>query len=50
MIRFPQYAGKASGLTGGGFAVVTAVLSSVMVNTISISNQMILGVTYVLSL
>lgn len=46
LIRFPQYAGKASGLTGGGFAVVTAVLSSLMVNTISITNQVALGIAY----
>lgn len=46
LIRFPQYAGKASGLTGGGFAVVTAILSSVMVNTISITNQVVLGIAY----
>lgn len=46
LIRFPQYAGKASGLTGGGFAVVTSILSSFMVNTISITNQAVLGVAY----
>lgn len=46
LIRFPQFAGKASGLTGGGFAVVTSILSSFMVNTISITSQAILGVAY----
>lgn len=46
LIRFPQYAGKASGLTGGGFAVVTSFLSSLMVNTISITNQVTLGAAY----
>lgn len=46
LIRFPQYAGKASGLTGGGFAVVTSILSSLMVNTISITNQATLGMAY----
>lgn len=46
LIRFPQYAGKASGLTGGGFAVVTSILSSFMVNTISITNQAVLGLAY----
>lgn len=46
LIRFPQYAGKASGLTGGGFAVVTSILSSFMVNTISITSQAVLGVAY----
>jgi MFS transporter, DHA1 family, multidrug resistance protein len=46
MIRFPQYAGKASGLTGGGFAVVTSILSSVVVSSITISNQALLGVAY----
>lgn len=46
LIRFPQYAGKTSGLTGGGFAVITSILSSFMVNTISITNQAVLGVAY----
>lgn len=46
LIRFPQYAGKASGLTGGGFAVVTSILSSFMVKAISITNQPALGVAY----
>lgn len=46
LIRFPQYAGKASGLTGGGFAVVTSILSSLMVNTVSITNQVTLGMAY----
>ncbi|RBL92183.1 MFS transporter [Chitinophaga flava] len=46
LIRFPQYAGKASGLTGGGFAVVTSILSSLMINTISITNQVTLGIAY----
>ncbi|MBO9733187.1 MAG: MFS transporter [Chitinophaga sp.] len=46
LIRFPQFAGKASGLTGGGFAVVTAILSSLIVNTISITNQVTLGIAY----
>jgi MFS family permease len=46
MIRFPQYAGKANGLVGGSFAVVTSVLSSFLVNTITITNQGMLGVAY----
>lgn len=46
LIRFPQYAGKASGLVGGGFSVVTSVLSTFMVKAISISNQAWLGVAY----
>ncbi|MVT10038.1 MFS transporter [Chitinophaga tropicalis] len=46
LIRFPQYAGKASGLTGGGFAVVTSILSSFMVKTISITSQAALGLAY----
>ncbi len=51
LIRFPQYAGKASGLVGGGFAVVTSVLSSLLANTLTITNQAVLGVAYgVLSL
>jgi MFS transporter, DHA1 family, multidrug resistance protein len=51
LIRFPQYAGKASGLVGGGFAVVTSILSSLLANTLTISNQATLGIAYgVLSL
>jgi DHA1 family bicyclomycin/chloramphenicol resistance-like MFS transporter len=46
LIRFPQYAGKAAGLVGGGFSVITSVLSSVLVNTLSITNQTVLGVAY----
>jgi MFS transporter, DHA1 family, multidrug resistance protein len=46
LIRFPQHAGKGSGLVGGGFSVVTSVLSSFLVNTLTITNQSILGVAY----
>jgi MFS family permease len=46
MIRFPQYAGKASGLVGGGFSVVTSMISSFLVNTITITSQLMLGVSY----
>ncbi len=46
LTRFPQYAGKASGLAGGGFSVVTAVFSSVLANTITITTQAMLGVAY----
>lgn len=46
LIRFPQYAGKASGLVGGGFAIVTSVFSSVLVSTIVITTQAALGVAY----
>lgn len=46
LIRFPQHAGKASGLVGGGFAVVTSIVSSLLVNTISITSQTVLGVAY----
>jgi MFS transporter, DHA1 family, multidrug resistance protein len=46
LIRFPQYAGKAAGLVGGGFAVVTSILSSILVNTLTITNQTVLGVAY----
>lgn len=46
LIRFPQYAGKASGLVGGGFAIVTSIFSSLLVNTITISNQLMLGTAY----
>lgn len=46
LIRFPEYAGKAAGLVGGGFSVVTSILSSFLVNTFSITNQTILGLGY----
>jgi Bcr/CflA subfamily drug resistance transporter len=46
LIRFPQYAGKAGGLVGGGFAVVTSILSSLLANTLSITNQATLGMAY----
>jgi MFS family permease len=46
LIRFPQYAGKAAGLVGGGFSVVTSILSSVLVNFLSITNQTVLGIGY----
>jgi MFS family permease len=46
LIRFPLNAGKASGLTGGGMGVVTSLLSSFLVNFISINNQAWLGVAY----
>lgn len=46
LIRFPQYAGKAAGLVGGGFSVVTSILSSVLVNSLNITSQTMLGVAY----
>lgn len=46
LIRFPQHAGKASGLVGGGFSIVTSVLSSILVSTLTITNQMALGAAY----
>ena len=46
LIRFPQYAGKASGLVGGGFSIVTSVFSSLLVNTVNITNQAMLGCAY----
>lgn len=46
LIRFPQYAGKASGLVGGGFSVVTSIFSSLLVNGIFINSQVWLTVAY----
>jgi MFS transporter, DHA1 family, multidrug resistance protein len=46
LIRFPEYAGKASGLVGGGFGVATAIFSSLLVNSIVISNQWLLTIAY----
>jgi len=46
LIRFPQYAGKASGLVGGGFSVVTSVFSYLLVSSIFINNQAWLTVAY----
>ncbi|THU37055.1 multidrug effflux MFS transporter [Niastella caeni] len=46
LTRFPEFAGKAAGLVGGGFSVVTSILSSLLVNTLTITNQTTLGVAY----
>lgn len=46
LIRFPQYAGKASGLVGGGFSIVTSIFSSFLVNAMTITNQTFLGIGY----
>lgn len=46
LIRFPQYAGKSSGLVGGGFSVVTSIFSSLLVNGIFINSQALLAVAY----
>ncbi|WP_207514730.1 MFS transporter [Longitalea luteola] len=46
LTRFPEYAGKAAGLVGGGFSVVTSILSSLLVNTLTITNQTVLGIGY----
>lgn len=46
LIRFPQHAGKASGLVGGSFALVTSILCSVLVKSIVIANQVLLGTIY----
>jgi MFS transporter, DHA1 family, multidrug resistance protein len=46
LIRFPEYAGKASGLVGGGFGVATAIFSSLLVNSIVITDQVLLAVAY----
>jgi MFS family permease len=46
LTRFPHYAGKASGLVGGGFSMITSLLSSFLVNSIKITNQVALGVGY----
>ena len=46
LIRFPEHGGKAGGLVGGGFSLVTAVFSSILVTTIKISSQSQLGIAY----
>lgn len=46
LTRFPEYAGKAAGLVGGGFSVVTSIASSILVNTVTITNQTALGIGY----
>ncbi|GEP97193.1 Bcr/CflA family drug resistance efflux transporter [Chitinophaga cymbidii] len=46
LTRFPQYAGKATGLVGGGFSVVTSILSTLLVKVVSITDQTALGVAY----
>jgi MFS family permease len=46
LIRFPNNAGKTSGLVGGGMAVFNAVFSYGLVNLLDIKSQPILGVGY----
>jgi MFS transporter, DHA1 family, multidrug resistance protein len=46
LMRFPQYAGKASGLIGGGFGIVTSIISSLLISVLTVSNQTLLGVVY----
>ena len=46
LMRFPEHAGKASGLVGGGFSVVTSIFSSVLVKMLSINSQLRLGLAY----
>jgi len=46
LTRFPRYAGKASGLVGGGFSMITSLFSSLLINSIHITNQVTLGVGY----
>lgn len=46
LMRFPQHAGKSSGLVGGGFAVVTSIFSSLLVKLMAITSQVQLGIAY----
>ena len=46
LTRFSEYAGKASGLVGGGFSVACSIFSSFLVNAITITSQSILGIAY----
>lgn len=46
LTRFPQFAGKASGLVGGGFAIVTSIFSSLLAGTLTVTSQVMLGVSY----
>ncbi|MBL1409923.1 MFS transporter [Sphingobacterium faecale] len=46
LTRFPKYAGKSAGLLGGGFSIITAIVSSVFVNTLKIESQPMLGTAY----
>jgi DHA1 family bicyclomycin/chloramphenicol resistance-like MFS transporter len=49
--RFSKHAGIASGITGGSLYIITSFVSYGIINTIHITNQMLLGVAYlVLSL
>lgn len=46
LTRFPEYAGKSAGLLGGGFSIITAIVSSIFVNTLTIESQPTLGTAY----
>ncbi len=46
LTRFPEYAGKSAGLLGGGFSIITAIVSSIFVNTLTIESQPMLGTAY----
>lgn len=46
LTRFTENAGIASGLTGGGYTIFTAVFSAGLVSIITIQNQAVLGLGY----
>ncbi|HWV75120.1 MAG TPA: MFS transporter [Pseudosphingobacterium sp.] len=46
LIRFPNSAGKAGGLAGGGFSIVTSIFSYLLADMIGIQTQAFLGVAY----
>ncbi len=46
LMRFPQNAGKASGLVGGGFSILTSALSYFLVAFLNIKSQPVLGIGY----
>jgi MFS family permease len=48
LMLFPHNAGKASGLTGGGFGMLTSVISYCLVAFLKITSQPLLGMGYAL--
>ena len=46
LTRFPHHGGMASGLAGGGYIIFTSLSSYIIVNTVSIKSQAVLGIGY----
>jgi len=46
LTRFPHHGGMASGLAGGGYIIFTSLFSYLVVNTLTIKSQVVLGFAY----